>query len=420
MSEMDQIFLLVVVHSLLLLSVVVVEVASYKGCEVTLQRRQCDYRSVEGVVATCDGYGVEEKVPHNIPANVKFLVLKNFKFNKTLTKDDFSPFKEVECMTVTNSVVRQLSRDVFENMPALRELILKGTQLTDADLMFMNHGQFQLESLTISHSQYLDRLPDLSNWDKTKQLKSLTLNYNSLRHFPTNIFTSLKSLEKLDLSYNSLENLDWAGFNNLPKLSILLLNNNHLQTIPEDVKPTFYALKKLNLGKNPWHCNCYMDWFHQFMKRHSDSPDRILDEADVHCHNGTKEAGEVRHLGSDRFTCTKPETPKIQWMELRGGKVEMICSARADPPPTLKFVTKEKHHSRKKSMIIQPSDDLSHSETSSPLIIFNHGWVSCHAENSIGSSFSKTFVGSRECLSLIVMMTIMIKMMMMMNMMRMI
>ena len=52
--------------------------------QMEVSRRSCKHRTVEGVVAVCDGYGTESTVPFNIDAGTVYMALRNFQLKVRL------------------------------------------------------------------------------------------------------------------------------------------------------------------------------------------------------------------------------------------------------------------------------------------------------------------------------------------------
>jgi len=100
-------------------------------------------------------------------------------------------------------------------------------------------------------------------------LKLLFLDGNELQSFGG--FEGIENLEHLELSENKITTLDRNAFQNLTKLNEVHLDYNNLVTLEEG---TFDVLKcngdmHVNLGGNPFHCNCSLKWLQDWLKVHT-------------------------------------------------------------------------------------------------------------------------------------------------------
>lgn len=220
-------------------------ISASDGCHVRYGRRSCHHDSVTGVVASCDGKGVEDTVPQNLPNDVVYLSLSNFKFRR-LQFGNFSKFASIQCLSLKHSTeLREIDPNTFSDLTQLKELKLEGTRLDVNQLGFLTRPApgtaYRLIALsgTPSLQGAGNQLISDGSGQSPNPLESLlTLNFhgNHLTRFGNSaLFGQLKSLEELDLSSNHLASLEWLHFADLTKLVHLSLRNNRFQTIPEQV-----------------------------------------------------------------------------------------------------------------------------------------------------------------------------------------
>lgn len=89
-----------------------------------------------------------------------------------------------------------------------------------------------LNNLEIGHSiKFIER----SNFENMKQLRTLSLSFNSIRFIPEDAFMDLPNLGTLRLWYINLEKLPENLFANLKKLKFVELSNNKLGYLPKDL-----------------------------------------------------------------------------------------------------------------------------------------------------------------------------------------
>ena len=281
---------------------------AFDGCTVRFDRRSCHHRMLNGVLVTCDGQGTEYTVPQNLPQHTVYLSLSNFRLSH-LTKQHFQKFSKVECLSIIDSEVKEIDPDTFTDMGALMELSLQNTQLRSEGLAFVNDNNFKAILLTVSGSPHLHRIHFRPS-KNLMHLKTLKLYNNGLVEVKRDIFPELVNLEHLDLSHNKLQHLDWDWLKDLPQLKELDLDHNLLQTIPQSMYGLFFAVKRLNLAGNRFHCNCNLHWLAEF---YVNAVDKTLDKDQVECRSPTHTA--ITQLQLKEFKCSRPSQPLVTYVQ---------------------------------------------------------------------------------------------------------
>ncbi|KAM9804469.1 nyctalopin [Neosynchiropus ocellatus] len=114
----------------------------------------------------------------------------------------------------------------------------------------------------------LSDLPRLA-FKGLSRLKMLNLGGNQLTNVSKTWFSDLTELEILYLDRNQLLNIEEGTFENLTSLITLHLNSNNLTTLPLPVFQPIYFLGRLYLFKNPWECDCAMEWLKDWMESYN-------------------------------------------------------------------------------------------------------------------------------------------------------
>ncbi|XP_040858972.1 nyctalopin [Ochotona curzoniae] len=137
-----------------------------------------------------------------------------------------------------------------------------------------------------------------------RHLRTLNLGGNALDLVARAWFTDLVELELLYLDRNSIAFVEEGAFQNLSGLLALHLNGNHLTALTwAAFQPSFF-LGRLFLFRNPWRCDCQLEWLRDWME----GSGRITD---VPCASPGSVAGvDLRQVtfgrSSDGF-CIDPE-----------------------------------------------------------------------------------------------------------------
>ncbi|XP_039603149.1 SLIT and NTRK-like protein 6 isoform X1 [Polypterus senegalus] len=99
-------------------------------------------------------------------------------------------------------------------------------------------------------------------------LMELFLSGNKIKIFPEQIFNGLNKLEKLDISSNSIKVLPADLINHLPKLKHFDVQDNQMQFLPDGFFPD-REIPYAFLGRNPWFCNCKMEYLRNWVEEQS-------------------------------------------------------------------------------------------------------------------------------------------------------
>ncbi|OBS73283.1 hypothetical protein A6R68_12137 [Neotoma lepida] len=137
-----------------------------------------------------------------------------------------------------------------------------------------------------------------------RRLRTLNLGGNELGHVARAWFTDLAELELLYLDRNSITFVEEGAFQNLSGLLALHLNGNRLTMLSWAAFQPGFFLGRLFLFRNPWHCDCHLEWLRDWME----GSGRV---ADVACASPGSVAGldlsQVVFERSSDGLCVDPE-----------------------------------------------------------------------------------------------------------------
>lgn len=176
-------------------------------------------------------------------------------------------------LRVTQQLIRRLGDGELRRLVYLEEFYLDSCQLEQVDVnVFEGLNRLRILSLR-NNSIRLDEngfLPAV--FYHLPALEVLDLSENPLGRVPPNFFpTSIgKSLFELRLSHIKGELpllLEASTFVGLRNLQVLDLSFCRLETLSSDFRSVFQRMEKLRelqLGGNPWHCDCNLRWLREW------------------------------------------------------------------------------------------------------------------------------------------------------------
>ncbi|XP_050016701.1 nyctalopin isoform X1 [Alexandromys fortis] len=99
-----------------------------------------------------------------------------------------------------------------------------------------------------------------------RRLRTLNLGGNELGRVARAWFSDLAELELLYLDRNSITFVEEGAFQNLSGLLALHLNGNRLTMLSWTAFQQGFFLGHLFLFRNPWHCDCHLEWLRNWME----------------------------------------------------------------------------------------------------------------------------------------------------------
>ncbi|XP_069748535.1 nyctalopin [Narcine bancroftii] len=199
---------------------------------------------------------------------------------------------------------------------------LKYLNLQDNKIAVIHNKGFnhcvKLEYLYLNDN-LLNNLPKLA-FKELRLLKILNLGGNTLVNVSNTWFSELVELEVLHLDRNVITYIEEGAFENLTSLISLHLNSNNLTTLSLSVFQPVYFIGRLYVFRNPWECDCKMEWLKEWMENYRlvrdipcASPESVagMDLSKVLFSKSTE--GDCLDLADPNVTAYTPTLP--QWSQ---------------------------------------------------------------------------------------------------------
>ncbi|XP_019634346.1 PREDICTED: reticulon-4 receptor-like 2 [Branchiostoma belcheri] len=225
---------------------------------------QWDYTcsSICSSVCSCIRRGLTS-VPQYLPTDITQLHLYGNAIT-TLSQSDFSRYRSLTSLFLPRNMISTIHNKTFHNLTSLTSLWLYNNQLTSlpADI-FEGLGNLQRLYLGSNNIHSIET----GTFIDTTQLRILELQYNNISTITAGTFGNLLQLQTLRLSHNNISTFPVEALSNLQisALSELTLDNNELETLPVMAYDILASISDVNIGNNPWQCDCRMAPFKQRM-----------------------------------------------------------------------------------------------------------------------------------------------------------
>uniref|UniRef100_A0A8C2YIK1 Nyctalopin n=1 Tax=Chinchilla lanigera TaxID=34839 RepID=A0A8C2YIK1_CHILA len=180
---------------------------------------------------------------------------------------------EAASIDLDRNGLRILGERAFGTLPSLHRLSLRHNNLS-----FITPGAFKglswLAELRLAHNgdlRYLHArtfaaLGRLRHLDLAACRLFSNLGGNALGAVARAWFADLAELELLYLDRNSIAFVEEGAFQNLSGLLALHLNGNRLTVISWAAFQPGFFLGRLFLFRNPWRCDCHLEWLRDWME----------------------------------------------------------------------------------------------------------------------------------------------------------
>lgn len=248
-------------------------------------------------LADCNLFNIPDRIFLDLPLLEELMLFQN---NFRRIPGTIRGMRNLTHVYLESNRIEAVAYNSLQELPNLKYL-----NLQDNKINVIHDKSFQdchkMEYLFLNDN-LLNELPE-NTFKGLKKLKMLNLAGNSIRNISSTWFQDLMELEILYLDRNKISYIEEGAFENLTSLVALHLNSNNLTTLPFEVFRPVYFIGRLFLFKNPWECDCRIEWLRDWMENY-----KLV--RDIPCSAPTSLAGidlsNVLFKRSEEGTCLDP------------------------------------------------------------------------------------------------------------------
>lgn len=196
----------------------------------------------------------------------------------------FKKLKHLKTLNLSFNMISKIERDTFKDNELLTKLDLSRNTIS----RFNRITAPNLTHLNMTWCQIMILDPDAISG--MPELVELDLSNNLINDIPDTLTS--ENLQSIDLSMNRMTNIRNSTFWGFPEIAKINLAGNRF-TLP--FRRDFFAdnlyLAELQLGDNPWLCNCHE--MHSFYIYVTDAPAKIWEKQSLRCQSPEDVAGRT-------------------------------------------------------------------------------------------------------------------------------
>ena len=346
---------------------------------------ECLTRSSK-LTANCQNAG-KTSVPHGLDSA---LMVKTYRVRIVFYESLF------QVLDLSGNNLTMEAQDIFikTGLNMLQIIIISRCSLTTIHSRAFS-GLHNLKELDLSHN-HLVQFP-FTIFEFIPQLESLTMTGNSLSKIKKQHFLHLNNLRILNLSNCSIYHIEEGSFENLRKLTKLYVQENklrvlnHLETFPR-------SLLVIMLQDNPWHCDCNLGQFKQWM-----AESKAQREVEPLCYSPGKLFGyRIEVLSLTDFACLPRVSPSSMFVSIpANNNASLVCTVSAKPSSEVSWSFNGSPVLNQVSKVRIMTSFIGDGNTRSELILtnvtrINNGTYTCVAKNNAGMATAKYVLSIEE------------------------
>ncbi|XP_033221474.1 leucine-rich repeat and immunoglobulin-like domain-containing nogo receptor-interacting protein 2 isoform X2 [Belonocnema kinseyi] len=244
----------------------------------------------------------------------------------------FSGLSNLRVLGLANNHIHVIARGFFTELKHLERLDISGNPIIRlTDIAFQ--GLANLQWLNLS-STNIPTIPD-NVWRPVNNLRTLLIENNKIEIIHDGDLAGLRNLETLKITKGALREIGLRTLDDVPHLRKLDLRSNILTFLPANLAH-LVKLDELQLGGNPWACDCRMFWFVRWAEHHAH---QAAFDSGLRCGHETATVDTLQALRY--LNCTPPMLWHTSNPELHviRNPVLLECEFNGNPAPALTWVT---------------------------------------------------------------------------------
>ncbi|XP_053561255.1 nyctalopin [Bombina bombina] len=210
-------------------------------------------------LADCNLFNIPDRIFLDLPALRELIFFQN---NFRRIPGAIRGMENLTHVYLEDNRIEAVAYNSLQDLRNLKYLNLQGNRIyVIHDKSFQDCEKMEYLYL---NDNLIDELP-ANSFKGLRKLKMLNMGGNVIRNLSNVWFQDLVELEILYLDRNKISFIEEGAFDNLTGLVSLHLNSNNLTTLPFEVFKPVYFLGRLFLFRNPWECDCRIEWLKDWM-----------------------------------------------------------------------------------------------------------------------------------------------------------
>lgn len=188
---------------------------------------------------------------------------------KIIESRAFINFTNTNSLTIINSQISSLKRDIFEGLSNLQSFTLQDNLINEVEYDLLGKVAESLETIQLDRSLVnYQVLLNITMGNPLFKVQLVSLQGNNIPNISSELLQGFPNVVSLYLDNSRISNVHRNAFQSVQTLQQIFINNNLITTLPSGLFNTilhYYPGFKLAATNNPWNCNCDLQWLQQMM-----------------------------------------------------------------------------------------------------------------------------------------------------------
>lgn len=222
------------------------------------------------------GHNKLKRIPDGLFFNMNSVTYVNLDTNEITYINDtnFLGLNSLKILDLSYNLLSTISPGAFRHTPNLQEMDLRGENLKNDQRFVLTPNSisglegslrklFLTDTIAVEHDLW-------QAVSKLQKLNVLELGNTGITFIPSFQFVNNKELSYIMLERNGISTITQEMFHGLEdRLVSLNIQHNSIQTVSSCVFQNFTQLQMLYLSSNPIHCDCRLNWLHDWITTES-------------------------------------------------------------------------------------------------------------------------------------------------------